>query len=148
MADMPETRDRYRYFVSVATRWNDNDVYGHVNNMVYYGYIDSAVNLYLVREGGLDIHASPVIGVVVESGCRFRRPIAYPDTVDVGIRVGRLGNSSVRYELGLFRAGEDEAAAEGHFVHVFVNRATMRPAPMPTSIRTALARLAPDLTEP
>ncbi len=148
MADMPETRDRYRYFVSVATRWNDNDVYGHVNNMVYYGYIDSAVNLYLVREGGLDIHASPVIGVVVESGCRFRRPIAYPDTVDVGIRVGRLGNSSVRYELGLFRAGEDEAAAEGHFVHVFVNRATMRPAPMPASIRTALARLAPDLTEP
>lgn len=146
MAEAPETRDRYRHFEPVTTRWNDNDVYGHVNNMVYYGYIDTAVNRFLVTEGGLDILRSPVIGVVVESMCRFRKPIGYPDNVEVGIRTGKLGTSSVRYEVGVFREGDVEAAAEGHFVHVFVNRETMRPIAIPERIRAALERLVlPDV---
>ncbi|MGE0724780.1 MAG: acyl-CoA thioesterase [Alphaproteobacteria bacterium] len=142
MTDTPiQQRADYLHYRAIPTRWMDNDVYGHVNNVVFYSYIDTLVNLYLVEEGGLDIHAGPVIGIVAESFCRFRRPIAYPEVVDGGLRVGRLGNSSVRYEIGLFRRGEDEAAAEGHFVHVFVDRAARRPTPMPAGIRAALARL-------
>ena len=141
MTDQPETRDRFLHFEPVTTRWNDNDIYGHVNNMVYYGYIDTAVNLFLVHRGGLDIVRSPVIGVVVESFCRFRAPLSYPDKVAVGIRTGKLGNSSVRYDAGVFREGEPEAVAAGHFVHVFVDRATMRPVPIPAPIRFALAEL-------
>ncbi len=142
MPDTPiQTRADYLHYRAIPTRWMDNDVYGHVNNVVFYSYIDTLVNLYLVHEGGLDIHEGPVIGIVAESFCKFRKPIAYPDIVDGGLRVGRLGNSSVRYEIGLFRAGDEAAAAEGHFVHVFVDRTTRRPTPIPVGIRAALARL-------
>ena len=135
-------RADYGHFRQVPTRWMDNDVYGHVNNVVYYSYFDTVVNLYLVHEGGLDFVSGPVIGIVAESLCRFRKALAYPEVIDAGLRVGRLGNSSVRYEIGLFRAGDDEAAAEGHFVHVFVDRETRRPTPIPDGMRAALARIA------
>ena len=135
-------RADYGHFRPVPTRWMDNDVYGHVNNVVYYSYFDTVVNLYLVHEGGLDFAEGPVIGIVAESMCRFRKALAYPEVVDAGLRVGRLGNSSVRYEIGLFRAGDEEAAAEGHFVHVFVDRQNRRPTPIPAPMRAALARIA------
>ncbi len=138
-----ERRVDYPHFLTITTRWMDNDLYGHVNNVVYYSFFDTVINQYLIRAGGLDIHAGPVIGLAVETMCRFHRPLTYPDLVDAGLRVGKLGNSSVRYEVGLFRAGEDVPAATGHFVHVFVDRASRRPAAMPPSIRAALARLVP-----
>ena len=137
-----ETRDRYFHFLPIQTRWNDNDVYGHVNNMVFYGYFDSVVSGFLVTHGGLDTAKAPVIGVVVESMCRYHHPISFPEVIDAGLRVGRLGRSSVRYEIGIFRQGSDKAAADGHFVHVFVDRETMRPAGIPETIRAALAPLA------
>ncbi|MDX1434630.1 MAG: thioesterase family protein [Gammaproteobacteria bacterium] len=120
----------------------DNDIYAHVNNVHYYSFFDTVIAHYLIHEGGLDIHAGAVIGLCVESACRYRRPIAFPQAVDAGLRVGHLGNSSVRYEVGLFGEGEDEVAAEGHFVHVFVDRATRRPQSLPVPIREALARIA------
>jgi acyl-CoA thioester hydrolase len=137
-----ERRGNYPHFLEIATRWMDNDIYGHVNNVVYYSYFDTVVNEYLVRAGGLDIHGGAVIGIAVESLCRFHRSLAFPDAIDAGLRVGRLGNSSVRYEIGLFRRGEDEPAATGHFVHVFVDRGNRRPVPIPAPIRAALQRLA------
>jgi acyl-CoA thioester hydrolase len=136
-----ETRARYPHFLVIPTRWMDNDVYGHVNNVVYYSYFDTVINAYLVRAGGLDIQGSPVVGVCAESTCRYRAPLAFPEPVSAGLRVGRLGRTSVRYEIGLFKEGEDEAAAEGHFVHVFVERAAMTPVPIPETIRTALEKL-------
>jgi acyl-CoA thioester hydrolase len=139
-----ETRDRYPHFLAIPTRWMDNDVYGHVNNVVYYSYFDTVINRYLVETGGLDIARGEVIGVAVETACRFRRPLAFPEVVDAGLRVRRIGSSSVRYEIGLFAAGSDEPAADGHFVHVFVDRSTRRPAPIPAPIRAALARLVVD----
>jgi acyl-CoA thioester hydrolase len=134
-------RDNYRSFLAIPTRWMDNDVYGHVNNVVYYSYFDTVVNEHLVRVGGLDIDNSPAIGMVVETRCRFHKALSFPDVVDAGLRVEKLGNSSVTYEIGLFRHGEEEAAATGHFVHVWVDRATRRPTPVPTRIRTALSSL-------
>jgi acyl-CoA thioester hydrolase len=120
----------------------DNDVFGHVNNVVYYSYFDTAVNEYLIREGVLDIQASPVIGLVVETQCRYFSSIAFPDRVTAGLRVAHLGRSSVRYEIGLFRDDDPVAAAQGHFVHVYVERATNRPvAALPENLRAALARL-------
>lgn len=144
MSDPIETRERYFHFEPITTRWNDNDIYGHVNNMVYQGYIDTAVNRFLVHHGRLDIVRSPVIGVVAESMCRYRAPIAYPEQVTIGIRTGKLGRSSVRYEVGVFREDDVEVAAWGHFVHVFVERATMRPVSIPDGVRSALARLMPE----
>lgn len=143
MSDRPAAgrRDAYRAFRSITTRWMDNDAYGHVNNVVYYSYFDTAVNRYLIEAGVLDIARSLVIGLVVETQCRYARPIAFPDRVDAGIRVARLGTSSVRYEIGLFRNDDGEAAAEGHFVHVYVERATNRPVPLPSPLRDALAAL-------
>jgi len=138
-----ERRGDYPHFLEIATRWMDNDIYGHVNNVVYYSYFDTVVNHYLVREGHLDIHAGPVIGIAVESLCRFHRSLAFPDTIDAGLRVGKLGNSSVRYEIGLFRRGDAEPDATGHFVHVFVDRGSRRPVPIPAQIRAALQRLVP-----
>jgi acyl-CoA thioester hydrolase len=138
-----ERRSNYLHFHAITTRWMDNDLYGHVNNVVYYSFFDTVINQYLIRAGGLDIHEGPVIGLAVESMCRFHRPLAYPDPVDAGLRVGKLGRSSVRYEVGLFAAAEDEPAATGHFVHVFVERQSRRPAPIPEPIRAALARLMP-----
>ena len=135
------TRARYPHFLSIATRWMDNDLYGHVNNVVYYAWIDTVVNRYLIEQGGLDIAAAPVIGVAAESGCRYFASVAYPETVDAGLAIARLGRTSVVYEVGIFRRGEDAAAAAGHFVHVFVERASMRPVPVPARIRAALERI-------
>jgi acyl-CoA thioester hydrolase len=140
----PERADRrgsYRCFLSIPTRWMDNDVYGHVNNVVYFSYFDTAVNEHLIRAGGLDIRAGPAMGLVVETACRYHKSLSFPDVVDAGLRVTRLGNSSVHYEIGLFRAGEDEPAATGHFVHVWVDRAERRPTRVPAEIRAALAAL-------
>jgi acyl-CoA thioester hydrolase len=134
-------RAAFRHFVSVETRWTDNDVYGHVNNVVYYSYFDSVVNRWLIDAGGLDIHHAAVIGVVVESGCRYHASFAYPEAIEAGLAIGHLGRSSVRYELGLFAAGEEAARVDGWFIHVFVDRATRRPTEMPPSIRAAFAAL-------
>jgi acyl-CoA thioester hydrolase len=139
--DTPATRAMFPRFVVVPTRWMDNDVYGHVNNVVYYAYFDTVINRTLITEGGLDLAGGPVIGIAAESHCRYRRPVAFPTDLDAGLRVGKLGRSSVRYEIGLFPRGEDEVAAEGWFVHVFVDRTTRRPAPIPERIRAALAAL-------
>ena len=121
----------------------DNDVYGHVNNVVYYSYFDTVINEYLIREGGLDIHAGTSIGYCVESQCRYMAALAFPETIDAGLRVGHLGKSSVRYEIGLFRQGDDSPAATGHFVHVFVDRQgeTERPTAIPPGIRACLEKL-------
>jgi acyl-CoA thioester hydrolase len=137
-------RDRrvdYPYFVAIPTRWMDNDTYGHVNNVIYYSYFDTVVNEHLIRAGGLDIHDATVIGLVVETSCRFHRPLSFPDTVDAGLRVARIGNSSVTYEIALFQSADEAPAATGHFVHVWVDRATQRPSPVPERIRIALEPL-------
>ena len=135
-------RGDYRHFQPITTRWHDNDIYGHVNNVTYYSYFDSAVNAYLIAEGGLDIHAGEVVGFVVSSSCDYFASIAFPDAIEVGLRVGKLGNSSVQYELAIFREGEQEASAAGRFVHVFVERASNRPTAIPPRLRAALEALA------
>ena len=137
LADFP-------HVFNLATRWMDNDVYGHVNNVSYYSYFDTAVNRYLIDAGVLDIHNDPVVGFVVETGCSYFRPVAFPDALQLGLRVARLGNSSVHYEIALFRAGEDEPAAAAHFVHVYVERASGRSAPIPAAARAALERIHPN----
>jgi acyl-CoA thioester hydrolase len=139
---VPEQRAAYHYFRRVPTRWMDNDVYGHVNNVVFYSYFDTVVNAFLVHEGGLDVESGSIIGLCVESQCRYHAPVSFPDVLDAGLRVAKIGRSSVRYEVGIFRAGEDTAAAQGHFVHVFVDRVTRRPVDLPEQIREALTRLA------
>jgi acyl-CoA thioester hydrolase len=121
----------------ITTRWADNDAYGHVNNTVYYAWFDTAVNAWLIAAGLLDIERGDPIGLVVETGCRYARPLAYPDPVEVGLAVESVGTSSVRYRLGVFREGSDEAAAEGHFVHVYVDRTSRRPAALPEAWRSA-----------
>jgi len=126
---------------TIPTRWMDNDIYGHVNNVVYYSYFDTVINTWLIREGGLDIHAGAQIGLCAESHCRFLGPLVFPETIQAGLRVARLGRSSVRYEIGLFAEGHDTPAAEGSFVHVFVDRATRTPTPINATLRAALARL-------
>ena len=135
------SRASYRSFLAIPTRWMDNDTYGHVNNVTYYSYFDTAVNEHLIRAGGLEIRGAPAIGVVVETSCRFYKSLSFPDVVDAGLRVTKLGNSSVSYEIGLFRQGDDEPAASGHFVHVWVDRATWRPTPVPPAVRNALQAL-------
>ena len=142
MAESEATRAVYGHWLEIPTRWMDNDVYGHVNNVVYYSYFDTVINAYLIQAGNLDIERGPVIGLCVESQCRYFKPLAFPDRIDAGLRVARLGSSSVRYVVGLFRAGDDEPAAAGYFVHVFVDRAERRPTPIPEPMRSALARLA------
>ncbi|MBM3572477.1 MAG: acyl-CoA thioesterase [Alphaproteobacteria bacterium] len=139
--DIVESRSRYKHFQRIQTRWMDNDIYGHVNNVTYYSYFDTVVNEYLIRAGGLDIHKGAIVGFVVETSCRYRKPITFPDVIDAGLRVSKLGNSSVRCEIGIFRDGEDDAAAAGHFVHVYVDRAANRPVPIPPAIRGALEKL-------
>jgi len=136
-----DSRSYYRRFLAIPTRWMDNDTYGHVNNVVYYAYFDTVVNEHLIREGGLDIRNGPAIGVVAETACRFIRPLSFPEIIDAGLRVAKLGNSSVAYDIGLFCQGQDEAAATGRFVHVWVDRLTPRPMPLPPTIRAALAQL-------
>lgn len=142
MADKPQIlRAEYSYFLTLPTRWMDNDIYGHVNNALYYGFFDTAINQYLITEGGLDITDGRVIGFTAESHCQYLRALAFPEVLEVGLRVGKLGNSSVRYELSIFKAGEQFAAATGYFVHVFVDRDTQRPVTIPATIRAALERL-------
>jgi acyl-CoA thioester hydrolase len=129
MPDRPSspTRDGYPHFETISTRWMDNDVYGHVNNVVYYSFFDSAVNRYLIEQAALDPAAGAVIGLVVETQCSYFSPLSFPQSVQAGLRVAHVGRSSVRYEIALFAHGEDRAAAAGHFVHVYVDRLTRRP---------------------
>ena len=134
----PETQDAYRHFLAIGTRWMDNDVYGHLNNVVYYAYFDTVVNQYLVERGALDIASGPVVGLVVETGCQYFSPVAFPDRVRAGLRVAAIGRSSVRYEIGIFRNDERLASAQGHFVHVYVDRASRRPTALPDALRAAL----------
>ncbi|MEV6416417.1 acyl-CoA thioesterase [Kribbella sp. NPDC051718] len=131
-------RSAYPHFLAIGTRWKDNDVYGHLNNVEYYSFFDTVINEFLIRVGELDIHRGEVIGLCVESQCSFKQSLAFPETVDAGLRVAKLGNSSVSYEIGLFRDGVVEPAATGRFVHVFVDRSERRPVPIPPPIRTAL----------
>jgi acyl-CoA thioester hydrolase len=138
---LPESRSAYRHFRIITTRWMDNDVYGHVNNVQHYSYFDTVVNGYLIAQGALDPQTSAVIGLVVETKCNYFESIAFPDDVHAGIRVGRLGESSVRYEIGLFRGDAAQTAAQGHFVHVYVDRNTRRPAVLPDALKRALAPL-------
>ena len=133
-----DQRASYRYFTDITTRWMDNDIYGHVNNVVYYSYFDSVANKYLIEEGGLDIKNSQVVGFVVASNCQYKSPIAYPQVIEAGLRVNRLGNSSVEYGIGIFQQGGSVASAMGTFTHVFVDRSTDKPVAIPASIRSAL----------
>lgn len=137
----PINRSDYKQFSPIVTRWMDNDIYGHVNNVTYYSYFDSAVNRYLIDEGGLDIHDAPTVGFVVNSHCNYLAPIAYPDAIEVGLRVNKLGNSSVTYGVAIFKKGEETACAYGDFIHVFVERAANKSVPIPESIRNALEKL-------
>lgn len=131
----------YAYWETVPTRWKDNDVYGHVNNAVHYSLMDTVINTWLIRVAGLDIHGGDSIGLCVESHCVYRASVAFPEAIKIGLRVGRLGRSSVRYELGLFREDGETVVAEGHFVHVFVDRETRRPAEIPGPLREAMEKL-------
>ncbi len=137
----PQPRAAYRHFTTIATRWADNDAYGHVNNTVFYAWFDSAVNQWLVERGLLDIDRGDPIGLVVETGCRYFAPLAFPGDVEVGIAVEQLGTSTVTYRLGVFAAGATEPAAEGHFTHVYVARESRRPVPLPDAWRAGLAEL-------
>ena len=129
----PHHRSSYRAFRSIPTRWADNDMYGHVNNVVYYGWFDTAVNALLIERGALDIHGGDTIGFVVETHCNYFAPLAFPQTVEAGVRVAHAGGSSVRYEIALFAAGAETAAAQGHCSHVYVDRATHRPVKLPAA---------------
>jgi acyl-CoA thioester hydrolase len=137
----PNHRDAYPHFQPIPTRWMDNDVYGHVNNVVYYSYFDTVVNQYLIQHEALDIGNSPVVGLVVETGCQYFAPIAFPDVATAGLRVAKVGNSSVRYEIGIFRNAEQAASAQGFFIHVYVDRSTRRPAPLPAALRAAVGKI-------
>ncbi|MEO5735985.1 MAG: thioesterase family protein [Variovorax sp.] len=138
---VPEHRSHYRVFRTIATRWADNDMYGHVNNVVYYGWFDTAVNGLLIERGALDIHRGDTIGFVVETQCNYFAPLAFPQTVEAGIRVAEAGRSSVRYEIGLFAQGAETAAAQGHFVHVYVDRVSQRPVPLPAPLAEVVQSL-------
>ncbi|PAT42250.1 acyl-CoA thioesterase [Vandammella animalimorsus] len=137
----PLPRSAFAAFERIDTRWSDNDIYGHVNNVVYYSWFDTAVNRYLINQGVLDIHAGSVIGLVIETQCNYFAPLAFPQAIDVGLRTAHLGRSSVRYELGIFAEGQALCAARGHFVHVYVDRDSRRPVPLPEPLRQALQRL-------
>lgn len=140
----PQARSGYRHFLPIATRWMDNDVYGHVNNVVYYSFFDTVVNEYLISQGILDIANSQVIGLVVETGCSYFASIAFPEKVEAGLRVTKIGNSSVRYEVALFRENcetSDTAMAQGHFVHVYVDRATLKPRALTENLKASLLRI-------
>ncbi|MFM8692921.1 MAG: acyl-CoA thioesterase [Limnohabitans sp.] len=137
----PQSRQAFRAFRSITTRWMDNDVYGHVNNVVHYSWFDTAVNALLIDKGVLDIHGGATIGLVIETHCNYFAPLAFPQTIEAGVRVARLGTSSVRYEVGLFAQGEPLTAARGHFVHVYVDRQSRRPVPLPAPLKTFLETL-------
>lgn len=135
-------RAEYRYFTNIQTRWSDNDVYGHINNVVYYSWFDTAVNGLLIERGAIDIHAGPVIGLVVETQCNYFAPLAFPEGVVAGIRVAHVGSSSVRYEVGIFPADPDlPCAAKGHFVHVYVDQTTRKPCALSATLTSVLETL-------
>src|ERR1700761_4739987 len=138
---VPGTRADYPHFLSINTRWSDNDIYGHVNNVVYYSYFDTVVNGYLVREGALELKAGRIIGLVAETHCSYFASLAFPDRIDAGLRVTRIGNTSVRYEVGIFSEGSEQPAAQGYFVHVYVAGDTRRPVALPDELVAALKPL-------
>ena len=138
MARNVPTRHEYRWFCDMPTRWMDNDLYGHVNNVTYYSYFDTVANRYLIELGGLDIQNAPIVGFVVESSCQYHAPVAFPEALDAGLRVDHIGNRSVTYGIAIFKTGEDAASAHGSFVHVFVDRKTSKAVPVPKAIRAAL----------
>jgi acyl-CoA thioester hydrolase len=138
----PLPRSAYRVFRPITTRWMDNDAYGHVNNVIYYSWFDTAVNAHLIEQGVLDIYQGDTIGLVVETQCNYFAPLAFPQTIEAGIRVAHRGSSSVRYEVGLFAQGEPLTAARGHFVHVYVNKASRRPQALPESFIKVLETLS------
>jgi acyl-CoA thioester hydrolase len=144
----PEPRSAYPHFLAITTRWMDNDAYGHINNVVYYSYFDTVVNAYLIGKGALEIGKSSVIGLVVETGCQYFASLKYPDTVHAGLRVARIGGSSVRYEIGIFGNDDALSAARGHFVHVYVEQASRRPIPLPAPLRAALEPLLVETPTP
>ena len=135
-------RNHYKHFLTIPTRWMDNDIYGHVNNVVYYSWFDTVINEYLIRVGGLDIHNAPIVGFAVDSGCTYQKSFAFPEIVHAGLRVTKLGNSSVRYEVGLFGEGDDAPRATGFFVHVFVDRVVGKSVAIPVAIRAALQAIS------
>jgi acyl-CoA thioester hydrolase len=137
----PLRRADFPHHLPIDTRWSDNDAYGHLNNVVFYSYFDTVVNQYLITRGVLNIDTSPVIGLVVETGCNYFASAAFPEKLEAGLRVGKMGNSSVRYEIALFREGVDEAIAQGHFVHVYVGRETRRPVRVPVNLREVLSKI-------
>jgi acyl-CoA thioester hydrolase len=138
---VPGARDEYRHFLTITTRWMDNDIYGHINNVQYYSYFDTVINRFLIEHGVLDIHTGEVIGLAVESHCNYFSSAAFPDDIEAGLRVAHLGRSSVRYEVGLFVPGRELAVAQGHFVHVYVDRRSGQPVSIPESLRSALSIL-------
>jgi len=135
------TRQDFVHFMAIPTRWMDNDVYGHVNNVNYYSYFDTVVNQYLIEQGVLDIQKSPVVGLVVQTGCSYFSSIAFPDLIHAGLRVTKLGHSSVRYEVGLFKNEDQQVSAAGHFIHVYVDRQTQRPVSLPEPLRAVLQQI-------
>jgi len=142
MAKRLPTRADYRFFLEIPTRWMDNDMYRHVNNVTYYSWFDTIVARFLLSSGAINLTDSPIVGVVVETLCRYHAPVAFPETVTAGLRVERLGNTSIRYGIAIFREGDDTASADGHFVHVYVDRATQsRPQPLPDRLRIAAGEL-------
>jgi acyl-CoA thioester hydrolase len=146
MKESAKHRADFRHFHPITTRWSDNDAYGHVNNVIYYHWFDTVVNQFLIAHGTLDIHAGETIALVVETHCNYFSSVAFPDPVTAGLRVTRLGESSVRYEVGIFRGDDDVASAQGHFVHVYVNSATRKPTPIPAPARKLLASIQIDNT--
>jgi len=137
----PPKREDYSHFLTIPTRWNDNDTYGHVNNAVYYYFIDTVVNCYLIDNGLLDLKTSQTIGLAVDTGCKFFNSIEYPDIVHAGLRVTKLGNSSVTYDIGMFKNDDNAAAAQGHFVHVYVDEKTRRPVKISDKMREKLTEI-------
>lgn len=146
--ETPHLRSQYRWFLPLVTRWLDNDAYGHINNALYYSFFDTAVNTYLIQHGVLDPTAGANIGLVVESRCVYFSPLTFPEPIEAGLRVAHLGNSSVRYEVAIFAAGALESSAQGHFIHVYVDRDSRRPAVIPPPLRSALAPLRVDSADP
>ena len=134
----PGVRDEYRHFLTITTRWMDNDIYGHINNVQYYSYFDTVINRFLIEQDVLDIHGGEVIGLAVESHCNYFSSAAFPDDIEAGLRVAHLGRSSVRYEIGLFVAAHELAVAQGHFIHVYVDRSSDRPVELPNELRSCL----------
>ncbi|WP_335964074.1 thioesterase family protein [Acinetobacter haemolyticus] len=132
------TREQFKFFFNIQTRWADNDIYGHVNNVTYYSYFDTAANSLLIQKTGFDIHNSEIIGLVVDSACSFLQELSFPEIIEVGVAIGKIGNSSLRYELAIFKQHQIQAAAQGHFVHVFVDRKNRKSTAIPQNMREVL----------